>query len=63
MKTSSVALDNSGVLTVNLGREASLVTCSTDKRCNCWLEDEFFYIIPPSLATSSLWCRPQRKHF
>ena len=35
METSSVATDNSRVLTVKLGRETSLVACSTDKRSNC----------------------------
>ena len=34
METSFVALDNSGVLTVKLGRETSLVSYSADKRSN-----------------------------
>ena len=32
METSSVAPDNSRVLTAKLGRETFLVACSTDKR-------------------------------
>ena len=36
METCFVARDNSGVLTVKLGRETSLVAYSTDKRFKRW---------------------------
>ena len=38
METCFVALDNSGVLTVKLGRETFLIAYSTDKRSNIIME-------------------------